>query len=222
MDDKALYASFFEKLSKALHGKNLTLSCTIEAASTATPSAKLIKIQATSPWSNDLKRLNKACDVIRIMAYDQMPQTTTSTWSEPNDKVPYAPNSDISWVRKVLTYNLKYIDKNKLILGIPTYGWDTQYTKLKKGGYSYDIMKSMPFEDGMHIAKDNNVTPHRDSSGGLSFTYVKNGTNRLVYLADATSVQYAYEEAKKRGIKGITLFKVDGGEDPLIWNILGR
>jgi spore germination protein YaaH len=74
----------------------------------------------------------------------------------------------------------------------------------------------------MQIAKDNNVKPTRDASGGLSFTYVKNGTNRVVYLADATSVQYAYEEAKRRKIKGVTLFKIDGGEDPLIWNILGR
>lgn len=222
MEDKALYASFFQKLSVALHAKNLTLSCTIEAASTAKPTDRLLKLKATSPWSNDLAKLNKYCDTIRLMAYDQMPQTTTSTWTEKTDKKPYAPNSDIVWVRKVLDYNLKYIDKNKLILGIPTYGWDTQYRKLKAGGYSYEVMKSMPFEDGMQIAKDNNVKPIRDSSGGLSFTYVKNGTNRVVYLADATSVQYAYEEAKKRKIKGVTLFKIDGGEDPLIWNILGR
>ena len=222
MEDKALYASFFEKLSKALHDKNLTLSCTIQARSTATPPDRLVKIKATAPWADDLAKMNKYCDTIRLMAYDQMPQTTTSTWTESADKRPYAPNSDIVWVRKVLDYNLKYIDKKKLILGIPTYGWDTQYTKLKKGGYSYEIMKSMPFADGMQIAKDNNVKPTRDASGGLSFTYVKNGTNRVVYLADATSVQYAYEEAKRRNLKGVTLFKVDGGEDPQIWNILGR
>jgi len=107
-------------------------------------------------------------------------------------------------------------------LGIPTYGWDTQYTKLKKGGYSYEVMKSMPFQDGMQIAKDNNVKPARDASGALSFTYIKNGTNRVVYLADAFSVQVAYEEAKRRGIKGVTLFKVDGAEDPLIYNVLGK
>ncbi|MEI7513155.1 MAG: glycosyl hydrolase family 18 protein [bacterium] len=222
MEDKALYASFFEKLSKALHAKNLTLSCTIQAASTATPPARLITFKATAPWSDDLAKMNKYCDTIRIMAYDQMPQTTTSTWTEKTDKKPYAPNSDIVWVRKVLDYNLKYIDKSKLILGIPTYGWDTQYTKLKTGGYSYEVMKSMAFETGMQLAKDNKVKPTRDASGGLSFTYVKNGTNRVVYLADATSVQYAYEEAKRRKIKGVTLFKIDGGEDQQIWNILGR
>jgi spore germination protein len=222
MEDKALYAGFFEKLSKALHAKNLTLSCTIQATSTATPPARLITLKATAPWSDDLAKMNKYCDIIRIMAYDQMPQTTTGTWTEKTDKKPYAPNSDIAWVRKVLDYNLKYIDKNKLILGIPTYGWDTQYTKLKTGGYSYEIMKSVPYADGLKVAKDNNVKPTRDSSGGLSFTYVKNGTNRVVYLADAFSVQIAYEEAKRRKIKGITLFKIDGGEDPLMYNYLGR
>lgn len=222
MEDKALYAGFFEKLSKSLHEKNLTLSCTIEAASTASPSAELKKRQATSPWSNDLVKLNKYCDIIRLMAYDQMAQTTTSEWTEKTDKRPYAPNADISWVRKVLTYNLKFIDKNKLILGIPTYGWDTQYTLKKAGGYDYEIMKSVPYADGIQLAKDSKVIPQRDASGGLNFTYVKNGTNRIVYVSDYTSVQYAYEEAKRRGIKGVTLFKVDGKEDPLIWNILGR
>ena len=222
MDDKALYASFFQKLSTALHEKNLSLSCTIEGASTASPSADLKRRQATSPWSNDLKKLNKYCDTIRLMAYDQMPQTTTSTWTDKTDKKPYAPNADIAWVRKVLDYNLKFIDKNKLVLGIPTYGWDTQYTKLKKGGYSYEIMKSVPFADGVQIAKDNNVVPQRDSTGGLNFIYVKNGTNRIVYLADASSIQYAYEAAQKRGIKGVTLFKVDGKEDPFLWNVLKK
>lgn len=222
MEDKALYASFFQKLSTALHAKNLTLSCTIEATATSKPSDRLLLLKATSPWSNDLAKLNKYCDTIRLMAYDQMPQTTTSTWTEKTDKRPYAPNSDIAWVRKVLDYNLKFIDKSKLVLGIPTYGWDTQYTKLKTGGYSYEIMKSMPFADGIQLAKDNNVKPTRDASGGLSFTYVKNGTNRVVYLADATSLQYAYEEAKKRKLKGVTLFKIDGAEDSQIWNILGR
>jgi spore germination protein len=222
MEDKALYASFFEKLSKALHAKNLTLSCTIQAVSTATPPARLITLKATAPWSDDLAKMNKYCDTIRIMAYDQMPQTTTGTWTEAKDKKPYAPNADISWIRKVLDYNLKFIDKNKLILGIPTYGWDTQYTKLKTGGYSYEIMRSVALADYLQIAKDNNVKPTRDASGALSFTYVKNGKNRVVYLADATSVQYAYEEAKRRGLRGVTLFKVDGGEDPLIYSILGR
>lgn len=222
MEDKTLYADFFEKLSVALHAKNLTLSCTIEAASTASPSALLKKLKATSPWSNDLKRLNKYCDTIRLMAYDQMAQTTTSTWTESTDKKPYAPNADITWVRKVLDYNLKFIDKNKLVLGIPTYGWDTKYTKLKKGGYSYEVMKAVPFADGVQLAKDNNATLQRDSSGGLNFTYVKNGTNRIVYLADSSSVQYAYEEAKRRKIAGVTLFKIDGAEDSSIWNILGR
>ena len=86
MEDKALYASFFEKLSTALHAKNLTLSCTIEAVSIAKPSDRLLKLKATSPWSNDLVKLNKYCDVIRLMAYDQMPQTTTSIWTETKDK----------------------------------------------------------------------------------------------------------------------------------------
>ena len=222
MEDKTLYADFFEKLSTALHARNLTLSCTIEAASTAEPNALLKKLKATSPWSNDLKRLNKYCDTIRLMTYDQMAQTTTSTWSESTDKKPYAPNADITWVRKVLDYNLKFIDKNKLILGIPTYGWDTQYTKLKKGGYSYEVMKSVPFADGVQLAKDNNATLQRDASGELNFIYVKNGTNRIVYLSDASSVQYAYEEAKRRKIAGVALFKMDGAEDSFIWNILGR
>lgn len=222
MEDKALYASFFEKLSKALKAKNLTLSCTIQAAATATPPDRLIKLKATAPWSDDLAKMNKYCDTIRIMAYDQMPQTTTSTWTEKKDKKPYAPNADITWIRKVLDHNLKYIDKNKLILGIPTYGWDTQYTKLKTGGYSYEIMRSAPLADYLQIAKDNNSKLSRDASGALSFTYVKNGTNRVVYLADAFSVQIAYEEALRRGLKGVTLFKVDGAEDSRIYNYLGR
>ncbi len=219
MEDKALYAQFMRKLSTALKQKGMTLSCTIEGSSTASPSARLLTLKATSPWSNDLKTLNEVCDVVRVMAYDQMAQTTTSTWNA-KDKTFYAPNADISWVRKVLEYNLRYIDKNKLVLGVPTYGWNTKVTKSKKGGYDYEIMKSMSYVDSVQLAKDNNITPHRDATGELSFSYVKDGEQRIVFFSDAYSVQLALEAAKKYNIKGVSLFKLDGKEDFGIWQVL--
>ena len=220
MEDKQIYADFFKRLSLELKKHNLSLSCTIEAVSTPAPNDHLIKIKATAPWSNDLASLNKSCDVVRIMAYDQMPQTTTSTWTEKTDKKPYAPNADIAWANKVIKYNLKFIDKNKLILGVPTYGWDTKYTKLKGGGYSYEIMKSWSYPNAVIFAMQSLTSAFRGSTGERTFTYVNGKDNRIVYFYDAQSIKTSIDTAKKYGLKGLTLFKIDGNEDPALWPIL--
>jgi len=47
-----------------------------------------------------------------------------------------------------------------------------------------------------------------------------NHTFRMMVWSDAQAVQDKIALAKKLGVRGVSVFKFDGGQDPSIWGVL--
>lgn len=162
---RTFYSLFLKELKAKLGDKMLV--CTIEAR---TPPGALYRVIPTDlEYANDYKEINKYCDRVRIMTYDQ--QTADWKLNEAADG-PYAPLSDIAWVRKVMDLAAKDIDKDKLVMGIPTYGHEYEVTVSPTGGYTY--RKLWAFNPGYvpEITKKYKVSATRADHGEMMVSYI--------------------------------------------------
>lgn len=218
MADRDNFTLFLKALSGKLAAVGKSLNCTVEARAEENPPAGFSGTRAMS-WANDYEALNNYCDTVRIMAYDQVFQTYRANTFESSDATPSAPNAGNDWVAAVMGYALRYITPEKLILGVPTYGWEFKLEKISQG-YRYTRVKSVSFPEAMEKATKANVTPERNQGVELSFVY-KNATGEdLVDFSDSVSVRQKIDLAKSLGIKGISLFKIDGLSDSKLFAVL--
>ncbi len=228
--------------------------CTIEARTPLTerysPGAK-IPAEADDV-ANDFVEMNKYCDRVEIMAYDQ---GTVAVRLNAARSAPYAPVADPGWVENLVVLAAQTISRNKLILGIPTYGYEYEVTPLPSGSFRYKVLWPFNPRYALEIAEKLGVAPHRTSAGEIGFTFDPAAlaaaapadadpahagerpaetsvaenlgsqvatTRPFNYLtwSDAKAVKDKIELAKRLGIRGVAFFKLDGGQDPALWDVL--
>ncbi len=215
---KEAFSAFIKDLAVKLYKKNKLLVCTIEAR---TPPESLYRtIPKTIEYVNDYKVLNRNCDEIRIMTYDQT--TADIALSDVKGRRGlYAPVSDTEWVKKVVTLATKTIDKKKIMIGVATYGY-VYKIDTSTATTTYQKMRAISDPDARALALANgvNIGNYHNEAGELSFNYTKNGERYYVSWSDANAIKDKIALAKKLGVKGVVMFKVDGKEDPLVWGVL--
>jgi spore germination protein YaaH len=232
-ETRPYFSAFLTELSTALHKNKKQLVCTVEARTPpesryATTSKKILsKVE----YSNDYKVIGKVCDQVRIMAYDQAGDDLTLVNQNKNLGNTYKPVADIDWVEKIATLALREIPAKKIILGIPTYGY--KYEIKQQVGTTtlgYSRLGSMNFNYANALAQSLRITPERNSAGELSFTYSTTtdvegnflgGVKQyLVWYSDAKAISDKVKIAKLYKLGGVVIFKIDGGNDPLLWTVL--
>lgn len=220
---------YFSLFLKGLYQRmgNKWVYCAIEPRTP--PSSAFDVIPDKLQYVNDYAVINKYCDRVEIMAYDQ--GTADLRLTAAAGGTPYIPVADPQWVRKVVTLASGFIDKKKLIVGVPTYGYEYELSKNAAGtGYRYTLDWAFDPRYATDLASALALTPARNAAGELSFIYTPTSTPQLanavpapdhiVWWSDANAINDKVQLAKELGVRGIAIFKIDGGEDPNIWNVL--
>ncbi len=249
-ETKDYFSTFLKGLNMRLENK--WLMCTIESR---TPVADryfgTVPPPDATTYANDFKAINTYCDRVRIMAYDQQAIDLKLGDEAARAGLLYAPIADPRWVEKTILLAAKDVSKKKLMIGVPTYGYEYDVTAYANNEYVYKILWSFNPGYATSIAASLGITPQRSFWGEMFFTYAGAGTSspplteannsalvagatasqiasttngnlsfRLMVWSDAESVQQKVELAKRLGVRGVSIFKLDGGQDPTIWNVL--
>lgn len=184
--ERNAFTQFVQRLSRTFHqhGYLVTLSLPAEVSNNPNDS-----------WTGayDYQALGRAADLVMIMAYDQH-------WAGG----PPGPIASPSWVRQVLSYTISAIPPQKVILGIPGYGYD----------WSSNGAVALSYPQAVALQKQ-----YDPSANGNHFVYVQDGAVHSVWFEDTASFLSKIGLVSGYELRGIALWRL-GIEDPQIWNFL--
>lgn len=225
-ETKPYFSAFLKELYKAM-GKKWVM-CTIEARTP--PESRFSVVPKTLEYANDFKEINKYCDRVKFMTYDQ---GIADIKLNAQASVPYVPIADVRWVEKAITLAAKDIAKKKIMIGVATYGYehDMFVSDRAATGYEYSQLWSFNPRYATELATKLGITPARNQAGEMQLTFPASqspeaiplpSATRVVTWSDAEAVRQKVDLAKRLGVRGIAVFKIDGGEDAGIWEVLAK
>jgi spore germination protein YaaH len=224
-DTRVYFTKFLTELKKELTKRKKMLSCTIEARTPV--SSRFVKIPKDLEYANDFKELGKVCDEVRIMAYGQGSIDLLLNKKKQIKGNYYMPVADKEWTEKVIKETLKSIKKEKLILGVANFGYEYALSTTESSStVKYEKLRSVTYNDVSEILTRTNKNGARNSAGEFGLTYASstlgNTTSslRFISFSDAYAIQDKIKLAKKYGLRGIMIFRIDGESDPKLWEIL--
>ncbi len=165
-DDRESYNSFLLELSERLHSNDYILITAVAPKYRADQQGILYE-------SHDYKVQGEAADYVIIMTYEW-----GYTYSAPMSVQP------IGEVRKVLQYAVTEIPSEKIIMGMPNYGydWTLPYTR-------GTAASSIGFSAALELAvRNNSEILYDENSQTPYFYYNDNGTRHVVWFDDAKSI----------------------------------
>lgn len=227
--DKDAYSQFLAELAVALHDYNRLLTVAVQA-----------KTNTFAGWDGvgalDYQAIGAVADEVRIMTYGWCWRTGCVGSDPPG---PIAP---LHWVEDVILYARRLIPPEKLILGIPLYGYD--WWPDREGGSTrgrpqawFDL--ALPNEPGAPGAVQGValnwwdvqalITEHSpdiqwwesDDAGLVQEHWFSYAGDHSVVYADQDSVRVRWKLAQKQGLGGVALWYL-GSDDPRIWEFLGK
>lgn len=206
--DKHALTDFFSNAAKVFHQHGFVVSYAIIPSFPDITQQTDYQKRKYQHWSGvyNLTELAKFADFVTIMTYDQHQPGTTP-----------GPTASIQWVEAAINYTTKYIPKNKLSLGIPTYSGYWHLGGLSNHHISVNL-EDINYNQVMSIMKKNHATLHWDNANKVNYAiFQKNWMNEYMFVEDARSFKAKLHLAKEHGLRGISVFDI-GYEDPAIWN----
>lgn len=179
------FLAFLESLKATLHSRGLLLTIAIPAKRT----------EWEAP-GYDFAGIGRLCDSITIMTYDEH-----FSGGSPG------PVASLPWMTQALDYAIRYIPNEKILLGIPAYGydWSNQPTRLVP---MRDIPELVSRTNARVLWSDQAVEPY--------FYYWQGRLRHTVWFENELSVKVRLGFLKSYRLRGIAIWRL-GYETSRFW-----
>lgn len=186
-DDRESYNSFLREISERLHAAGYILVTAVAPKYRADQQGILYE-------SHDYAVQGEAADYVVIMTYEW-----GYTYSSPMSVQP------IEEVRKVLSYAVTEIPSEKILMGMPNYGydWTLPYTR-------GEAASSIGFTAATELAaRYNSEILYDEKTQTPYFYYTENGVRHVVWFDDPRSIQEKLGLVEEFDLAGVSYWTVN-------------
>jgi len=191
--DRQAYSDFVAELATQLHAEGSMLMLSVPAKSSDAPSDDW-------SWPFDYAAIGKTADFIQVMTYDEhVPGGAPG------------PVAGIDWMTASLDYAVSQITPDKLLLGLPAYGYDFDL--------SHDTGVTVAWRDIQALVKSKGAEPVFDpASESEYFNYTAaDGSHHQVWYDVPQGIQDKTRLAKTLNLAGVSMWAL-GFEDGTFWD----
>ena len=192
------FTAFVEIISRALKRESIRVSLSVPAKTGDDP---------WNGWSGgyDYGALGALVDRLMLMTYDE------HGWASESD----GPIASAEWVERVVQYAVREVPADKLILGIPAYGF--RWTSGQRNPVYLDYVTAMgPIWRGEAVLGwDNEAQVPMYRYGG------SDGNLHRVWFENASSSSWKLDIMRRYQLRGFALWRA-GMEDPDFWRVVGQ
>ncbi|MFA9398706.1 MAG: glycosyl hydrolase family 18 protein [Clostridiaceae bacterium] len=198
-DNKEKYNEFLRKASSKLKPKGYYLSSALAPKISSTQIGTLYE-------GHDYKTQGEIVDFIFFMTYEW-------GWSGG----PPRAVSPIDKVKDVLDYAVSEVPRNKIMMGIPLYGYDWTLPYVKGGKFA----KAISMQKAIDIARKYGAEIKYDGKSQAPYYnyYDELGKKHEVWFEDGRSIQAKFDLVKSLNIRGV-FYWVIGKDFPQNWLLI--
>ena len=180
-EDKEGYVKFVEHLQNVMAENGYSVSVALAPKTSADQKGLLYE-------GMDYRRLGAAADTVFLMTYE---------WG-----YMYGPPmavAPLNKVREVVEYAVTEIPREKIMMGIPNYGYDWELP-YKRGETRAELIGNV---EAVRIASENGAEIQYDEKvQSPYFTYWSGGKQHEVWFEDVRSIRAKMELVREKGIRG--------------------
>lgn len=186
-DDASGYVAFLKRLKAELEGEGLPLFVSLAPKTSGDQPGLLYE-------GHDYRGIGEVADFVILMTYE---------WGyQFGPPLAVAP---IRSVERVVEYAVSVIDSEKILLGIPNYGYDWPLPYVK----GQTEAKGISNVDALIIALDNGAEIKFDADALTPYyNYSKDGIEHVVWFENARSIEGKLELVKKYSLGGISIWQI--------------
>jgi len=190
--DRQAYTAFVRELSARLRPSHFLVTASLPAKTTD---------GSGTGWfaAYDYHALNPYLDQVILMAYDEH-----VAGGDPG------PVASLAWVEKVVRYAVTAFPRQKIVLGLPAYG----YVWSGRGDWAID------FDQAAALLRRNGISPSWDYNAQVPyFRYTQAGVTHWVWYENNRSAAVKAALVRSHGLRGVAVWRL-GYEDPALWQAL--
>lgn len=181
-EDRNAYVDFVRRVTTELNQYGYTVNVDLAPKTSAEQRGTLYE-------GHDYRALGEAANTVLVMTYEW-----GYTYSEPMAVAP------IDQVRRVIEYATGEIDRDKIYMGIPNYGYDWKLP-YEKGVTRAKLIGN---EEAISIAAENGAAIYFDEKSQTPyFKYIAgDGSNHEVWFEDIRSIKAKFDLIDEFGLRG--------------------